>query len=89
MSTPSTAGQAEPRTPRRSPVLPLAVGAVAIVGGGLTWVIAATGAPPPAGPPELGNPAPVVELQSTSGGAWKLSSFKGREVLMVFFRTHT
>lgn len=70
-------------------LLPLAIGAVAIVGAGITWVIAAPGAQVAAGPPQVGKPAPRLALQSTAGGTWNLSDHKGREVLLVFFRTHT
>ncbi len=88
MSNSSPAAEAEPKDSRRTKFLPAAIGAVAVLGGFITYVIAAPGQAP-TGPPQLGKPVPQFELQTTGGGTWKLSDHKGREVLLVFFRTHT
>lgn len=88
MSNPSVS-QAERPASNRSKFLPIAIGAVAIVVGIGAWVVAAPGGQVTAGPPQVGKPVPPLELPSTSGGTWNIRDHRGREVLVVFFRTHT
>lgn len=88
MSNPSTVSQAAPETQTRSKFLPIAIASVAVVVGIGAWVVAAPGEKV-AGPPQVGKPAPDLKLASTSGGTWDLRDHRGREVLIVFFRTHT
>ncbi len=73
----------------RFPVLPIAIGMVALAGGALTWMIASPSTPVRTGPPQVGDPAPNFKLESSAGATWQLSDHRGREVLLVFFRTHT
>jgi cytochrome oxidase Cu insertion factor (SCO1/SenC/PrrC family) len=73
----------------RRKILPLAIGGLAVVGVGLTWWVAAPASQVRSGPPQVGQPAPDFTLERSDGKPWRLADQRGKEVLLVFFRTHT
>jgi len=69
--------------------MPVAIGLVALVGAGITWLIASPSTPVRTGPPQVGDVAPDFTLESSDGAPFRLADHRGREVMLVFFRTHT
>lgn len=84
---------ASPPTTQVSPAKPPRGLLFAIIGMALlalvVTLLVASPNPKASGPPLTGNAAPDFQLASTLGVPFRLGQFKGQELLLVFFRTHT